>query len=99
VMQLQGKVASTTVVKVCAQAVNAYVVSYSSSLANPSVGEIIRTNGNDANTLTIAPQLGGLVVAQHVDTDDIRLDANLGGYIGVTMTYDSTLHRLTPATS
>lgn len=95
VMNYQGTIAGTRTIDVCGQLVTGYVVSYSSSLANPAEAEIIRTNDNDANTLLIAPQLGGLIVSQHVDTDDVRFNASLSGYIGVTMHYDATLTRLT----
>ena len=97
VMHYQGTIAGTKTVNVCGQLVNAYQVTYSSSLANPAEAEIIRTNSNDDNSLLIAPQLGGLVISQHIDTDDIRFNASLSGYIGVTLNYDTTVKRITPS--
>jgi hypothetical protein len=97
VMNYQGTITGIKQLTVCGQKVRGYVVSYSYTLTNPAVGEIIRTNSNDDNTLVVAPQLGGLVLSQHVDTEDIRFNADLSGYIGVTLTYDSTIRKLTPA--
>ena len=97
VMDYQGSIAGIKQLNVCGQLVKGYEVSYSYSLANPAVAEIIRTNSNDANTLLVAPQLGGLVLSQHIDTDDIRFNASLSGYVGVTLNYDTTVHRLSPS--
>jgi hypothetical protein len=97
VMDYQGTITGIKQVDVCGQLVKGYAVSYSSSLTNPAEAEILRTNSNDPNTLLIAPQLGGLVVGQHVDTDDIRFNASLSGYLGVTLNYDTTVDRLRPA--
>jgi hypothetical protein len=99
VLDYQGSITGTRQIDVCGQLVAGYVVSYSSSLANPAEGEIIRTNSDDANTMLVAPQLGGLVVRQHVDTDDIRFNASLSGYLDVMLNYDSTIRRLTPTTT
>jgi len=99
VMNYQGTISAIRQINVCGQLVRAYQVTYSESLANAGIGEIIRTSGNDPNTFTIAPQLGGLVISQHVDTDDIRFNASLSGYIGVTLNYTSTIDRLTPSAS
>jgi hypothetical protein len=96
VMNYQGSITGIKQINVCGKLVKGYEVSYSYSLSNPSVGEIIRTNSNDANTLLVAPQLGGLILSQHVDTDDIQFNASLSGYIDVMLKYDSTLKRLTP---
>lgn len=98
-MHYQGTIAAIRQIDVCGQLVKGYVVSYTSSLANPAVGEIIRTNSSDANTMLVAPQLGGLVLSQHVDTDDIRFNASLNGYLDVMLKYDTTVHRLTPSAS
>jgi hypothetical protein len=49
--------------------------------------------------MLIAPQLGGLVVSQHVDTEDIRFQADLSGYIGITLNYTTTVTKLTPTTN
>ena len=99
VMDYQGSITGIKQINVCGQLVKGYEVSYSYSLANPAVAEIIRTNSNDANTLLVAPQLGGLILSQHIDTDDIQFNASLSGYIDVTLNYDSTVNRLTPVKS
>ena len=96
VMDYQGSITAIKQINVCGQLVKGYDVSYSATLTNPAEAEIIRTNSNDANTMLVAPQLGGLVVSQHIDTDDIRFNASLSGYLGVTLNYDTTVHRLTP---
>lgn len=96
VMNYQGSIDGIKQINVCGQLVKGYEISYSYSLANPAVGEIIRTNSNDANTLLVAPQFGGLILGQHVDTDDIQFNATLSGYIQVTLNYDTTLKKLTP---
>ena len=97
VMDYQGTIAGIKQVDVCGQFVKGYDVIYSATLTNPAEAEIIRTNSNDANTLLVAPQLGGLIVSQHIDTDDIRFNASLSGYLGVTLNYDTTVNRLTPS--
>lgn len=97
VMNYQASITGTREIDVCGQDVTGYIVTYSSSLANPAEGEIIRTNSNDDNTLVVAPQLGGLVVSQHIDTEDIRFNASLSGYLDVMLTYDSTVRALKPS--
>jgi len=97
VMDYSGSIAGIKQVNVCGRLVKGYEVSYSATLTNPAEAEIIRTNSNDANTMLVAPQLGGLVVSQHIDTDDIRFNASLSGYLGVTLNYDTTVARLSPS--
>ena len=96
VMNYQGSIDAIKTIDVCGQLVKGYDVSYSYSLSNPAVGEIIRTNSNDPNTLLVAPQFGGLILSQHIDTDDIQFNASLSGYLDVMLNYDSTLKHLTP---
>jgi len=99
VMNYQGSITGIKQLNVCGQLVKGYEVTYSYSLANPAVAEIIRTNSNDPNTVLVAPQLGGLVVSQHIDTDDIQFNASLSGYIGVTLDYDTVVQHLTPSST
>lgn len=99
VLNYQGTITAIKQIDVCGRLVKGYVVTYSSSLANPAVGEIIRTNKNDANTMLVAPQLDGLVLSQHIDTDDLRFDSSLDGFLDVTLAYDSTVNRLEPSTT
>jgi len=96
VMNYQGSITGIKQINVCGQLVKGYAVSYSYSLANPAVGEIIRTNSNDPNTLLVAPQIGGLILSQHIDTDDIQFNASLSGYLDVMLNYDTTVNRLKP---
>lgn len=91
-----GTISAITKTVVCAQPVNAYVVTYTEKLVSTLDQEVIQTVDGDPNTLTIAPQLGGLVLARQVSTDDIRLDSDLSGYVEVTMKYTSLLQRLEP---
>lgn len=87
-------------VKICGIVTKAYQVTYSSTLTNTVGSEVIRTGTDSAHpaTFTIAPQLGGLVLAQHVYSEDVRLYRDLSGYIGTTLDYTSVLRELTPAT-
>jgi hypothetical protein len=96
-MNYQGSISGIKTVNVCGQLVKGYQVTYSYSLANPAVGEIIRTDSNDPNSWVVAPQLGGLVISQHIDTGDIQFNASLSGYIEVTLKYDSVIKHLTPS--
>jgi hypothetical protein len=98
-LNYQGRISAVTSVNVCGQPVNAYVVTYSETLTSPLDRELIRTVDGAANTLTIAPQLGGLVVERQVSTDDLRYDSNLGGYIEVWMEYSSALRQLQPSSA
>lgn len=93
----EGTISAVTSTTVCGQLVNAYVVTYAETLTAPLDRELIQTVDGAPNTLTIAPQLGGLVVARQVSTDDIRFDSDLGGYVEVTMAYTSQLRRLDPS--
>jgi hypothetical protein len=92
-----GTIARVTAVKVCGQVVKAYVVSYTESMTSPLDQELIRTSKGSTNTMTIAPQLGGLVIGQQVHTDDLRYDSDLGGYIEIWMDYKAALTRLQPS--
>jgi hypothetical protein len=92
-----GTIARVTAVKVCGQVVKAYVVSYTESMTSPLDQERIRTSKGSTNTMTIAPQLGGLVIGQQVHTDDLRYDSDLGGYIEIWMDYKAALTRLQPS--
>jgi hypothetical protein len=96
VMNYQASITGIKQINVCGQLVKGYEVTYSYSLANPAVAEIIRTNKDDPNTLLVAPQLSGLILSQHIDTDDIQFNASLSGYLDVMLNYDSTVKRLTP---
>lgn len=97
VMNFQGAISGTKALNVCGRLVNTYVVTYSESLTNPAEAEVIRTSSTDPNLMLIAPQLGGLIVSQHVDTDDIRFQADLSGYIGITLRYTTTVTNLSPS--
>lgn len=93
----QGEISKVTSVKVCGQVVKGYVVSYSETMTSPLDQEIIRTSKGTTNTMTVAPQLGGLVIAQQVHTDDVRYDSDLGGYIEIWLDYKASLSRLQPS--
>jgi hypothetical protein len=95
-----GSIDAITSVKVCGVVTKAYLVSYQSTLTNNTGYEIVRT-GTDRTkpaTFTIAPQLGGLVLAQQVHSQDVRLYSDLSGYVGTNLDYTSVLTDLTPAT-
>jgi hypothetical protein len=94
-----GEISAVTSVNVCGQPVNAYVVTYTEALTSPLDLEQVKTEDGSTNTLTIAPQFGGLVVGRKVSTDDIRYDSDLGGYIEVWQDYTSTLRQLQPSNS
>jgi hypothetical protein len=95
-----GSIDAVTEVKVCGVVTKAYRVSYQETLTNPTGSEVIRTGTDSAHpaTFTIAPQLGGLVLAQQVYSDDVRLYRDLSGYVGTTLDYTSVLTDLVPAT-
>lgn len=95
----QGQISAVTSVKVCGQPVNAYVVTYTETMTSPLDRELVRTVDGDVNTLTIAPQLGGLMVGRQVSSDDLRYDDDLGGYIEVGMKYTSALRHLQASTN
>lgn len=97
-LSYDGTISGITKVTVCGQPVNAYVVTYNETLTSPLDLELIRTVDGAPNTLTLAPQLGGLVLARQVSTDDIRYDSDLSGYIEVKLAYSSKLRQLEPAT-
>lgn len=92
----QGTISKVTATKVCGQVVKAYVVTYTETLTSPLDQELIRTSKGSTNTMTVAPQLGGLVIGQQVHTDDLRYDSDLGGYIEIWMDYKAALSRLQP---
>jgi hypothetical protein len=92
-MDYAGSITGITAVRACGLVTRAYVVTYQSTLTHPTGYEVIRTGTDSAHpaTLTIAPQLGGLVLAQQVHTEDVRLMQNLSGYVGTTLDYTSTI--------
>ena len=94
-----GTIEGVTKVKVCGVVTEAYRVSYESTLTNTAGYEVIRTGTDSAHpaSFTIAPQLGGLVLAQQVYSEDLRLYSNLGGYVQTTLDYTSVLTDLEPA--
>ena len=83
----------------CGQEVSAYVVTYTEKLTSPLDQEMIQTVDGEPNTLTVAPQYGGLVIGRQVATDDIRLDSDLAGYVEVMMKYSSVLRHLEPSST
>ena len=96
---------AVTDVKVCGVVTKAYRVSYQSTLTNTTGNEVIRTGTDSAHpaSFTLAPQLGGLVLAQQVYSDDVRLYSSSSptvsaGYVGTTLDYTSVLTDLKPAT-
>jgi hypothetical protein len=95
-----GSIDAVTEVKVCGVVTKAYRVSYQETLTNNLGSEVIRTGTDSAHpaTFTIAPQLGGLVLAQQVHSEDVRLYRDLSGYVGTTLDYTSVLTDLVPAT-
>lgn len=98
-LEYSGSIDAETEVTVCGVTTKAYTVSYSSTLTNPPGYEVVRT-GTDAThpaSFTIAPQLGGLVLAEKVYTEDVRLYSNLSGYVGTTLDYSRMLTDLTPS--
>jgi hypothetical protein len=99
-MDYAGTIEAVTDVKICGVVTKAYRVSYSSTLTNNAGYEVIRTGTDSAHpaTFTIAPQLGGLILAQKVYSEDVRLYSDLSGYIGTTLDYTSVLTDLVPAT-
>lgn len=99
VLDYKGTISGIKTLNVCGQLVKTYAVTYSESLTDPSASEIISTSSSDPNIMLIAPQLGGLIVSQHVDTDDIRFQSDLSGYIGITLKYTTTVSKLTPSTT
>jgi hypothetical protein len=92
-MDYSGSVDAVTDVKACGVVTKAYLVSYQSTLTNPTGYEVVRTGTDSAHpsTFTIAPQLGGLVLAQRVYSQDVRLMRDLSGYVGTTLDYASTI--------
>jgi hypothetical protein len=98
-MDYAGSIDAVTRVTACGVVTSAYQVTYQSTLTHPAGYEVIRT-GTDSEhpaTLTIAPQLGGLVLAQKVHTEDVRLMQDLSGYVGTTLDYTSTITDTEPA--
>ena len=95
-----GTIEGVTEVKVCGVLTKAYRVAYESTLTNTAGYEVIRTGTDSAHpaSFTIAPQLGGLILAQQVYSEDLRLYSNLGGYVQTTLDYTSVLTDLEPAT-
>ena len=97
-LDYSGSIDAVTQVKICGVVTRAYRVSYTSTLTNPTGNEVVRTGTDSAKpaTFTIAPQLGGLVLAQDVHSQDVRLYSDLSGYVGTNLDYASVLTELTP---
>lgn len=98
-LEYSGSIDAETEVTVCGVTTKAYTVSYSSTLTHPAGYEVIRTGTDAAHpaSFTIAPQLGGLVLAEKVYTEDVRLYPDLSGYVGTTLDYTTALTDLTPS--
>ena len=94
-----GSISSVTTITACGVATKAYVVQYQSTLTHPAGYEVIRTGTDSAHPagLVIAPQLGGLVLAQQVYSEDVRLMNDLSGYVGTTLDYVSVITDTEPA--
>lgn len=99
-LDYSGRIEGVSDVKICGVITKAYRVAYESTLTNPAGYEVIRTGTDEAHptSFTIAPQLGGLVLAQQVYSEDLRFYSNLGGYVQTTLDYSSVLTDLEPAT-
>ena len=95
-----GSIEAVTDVRICGVVTKAYRVRYEQTLTNPPGSEVIRTGTDPARpaSFTIAPQLGGLVLAEEVRSDDLRFYSNLGGYVQTSLDYTSVLTDLVPAT-
>jgi hypothetical protein len=72
-MNYSGSIDAVSEVKICGVRTKAYSVSYQSTLTNSAGYEVIRTGTDSAHpaNFTIAPQLGGLIVAQKVYSEDV----------------------------
>ena len=98
-MDYSGSIDAITEGLACGYVNKGYVVTYQSTLTNPTGNEIIRTGTDSAHpsAFVIAPQLGGLILAQRVYTDDIRLMSDLSGYVETTLDYTSLITDTDPS--
>jgi hypothetical protein len=96
-----GSIDAVTQVKACGILTKAYVVTYQSTVTNTAGSEVVRDGTDKAHpsTFTIAPQLGGLVLATTVHSQDLRLYPDLRGYVGTNLDYTSTITDVQPTTS
>lgn len=94
IMTVQGSIKAIENVDVCGSLVQAYQVVSNEKLSNPRSGLTSSTSTSDPNVYDIAPQLGGLLVRQHIDTTTTYTSG--GAATVVELDYTSTLNSVTP---
>jgi len=94
VMTVQGSIKAVDNVDVCGRLVEAYQVVSNEKLSNPKSGFTSATSASDPNVYEIAPQFGGIMVRQHIDTTTSYTSGS--GATVVDLNYTSTLNSVTP---
>jgi predicted small secreted protein len=96
VMTVSGSITAIDQVDVCGHIVEAYRVVSNEKVSNPDANAAFTssTSQSDPNVYDIAPQFGGLMVREHIDTTT-TYTANKSATV-VTLNYTSVLNSVTP---
>ncbi|MHB1925381.1 MAG: hypothetical protein ACYCSJ_11890 [Acidimicrobiales bacterium] len=94
IMTVQGSIKAIDNVDVCGRVVEAYRVVSNEKISNTQSGFTSATNTSDPNVYEIAPQFGGIMVRQHIDTTTTYTSG--GSATVVDLNYTSTLNSVHP---
>ena len=96
VMTVSGNITGIDEVDVCGHIIEAYRVVSNEKVSNPNANAAFTssTNQSDPNVYDIAPQFGGVIVREHIDTTT-TYTANKSATI-VTLNYTSVLDSVKP---
>jgi hypothetical protein len=93
---ITGKILKREVVDVCGTLVDTYQAQYTEELVNLDTGEVSGTDPAATSLISVAPQLGALVVKEDMHLVSHVRDAKSGAPLTITMTYISTASSTEP---
>ncbi|HZU74865.1 MAG TPA: hypothetical protein VE990_19055 [Acidimicrobiales bacterium] len=93
-MVVQGSISKVENVDLCGKVYAAYRVISNEKVSNPQTGLSSTTSTSDPNVYDIAPQYGGLLLSQHIDTTTSYTQKNSAVVVGLN--YTATLNSETP---
>jgi hypothetical protein len=93
-MVVQGSITQVENVDLCGKVYSAYRVVSNERVTNPKTQLSSTTNANDPNVYDIAPQYGGILLRQHIDTTTSYTQNNSAVVVGLN--YTATLNSIEP---
>ncbi len=93
---ITGKILKREVVDVCGTLIDTYQAQITEELVNLDTGEVSGSDPTVPSLLSVAPQLGGLVIKEDIHSTMRTRDPASGAPISITFTYVSTASSTEP---